>query len=100
MKSHWIDVTNSGLSAEVAAVLLKLLDNGLARADILYMVDKAVLLPSELGVLHAAYLSIGGDMGHPCRLPLLGMSMEFLDGPDAGKIGIRLNVDLSAPTRH
>jgi hypothetical protein len=39
-------------------------------------------------------------MDQPFRLPVLGMSMEFLDGPDAGKIGIQLNVDLYASTRH
>ena len=99
LDSHSIDVTNSGLTAEVAAVLLKLLNNGVASADTLYMVDKAVLLSCELGLLHTAYVSIGGEADQPYRLPVLGMSMAFLDGPDAGKIGIKLNVDLCAPAR-
>jgi hypothetical protein len=100
LDSHSIDVTNSGLTADLASILLKLLNKGLASADTLYMVDKAVLPSSELGLLHTAYVSIGEEMDQPFRLPVLGMSMEFLDGPDAGKIGIQLNVDLYATTRH
>jgi hypothetical protein len=97
---HSLDVTKAGLTAELSALLLKLLTNGVASADTLYMVDKAVFLAGELGLLHTACVSVGGELNRACRLPVLGMSMEFLDGPNAGKIGIQLNVDLCASARH
>jgi hypothetical protein len=101
LANQLIDVRESGFGADVTAVLVKLLAHGFDRADTMYLADKALLSPRELRLLRTTAISVAatdeGPLGH---VPLLRMSMEFLDGPNQGQVGFTLNFDLYAPTLH
>lgn len=101
MANRSIDVRDGGFGADVTALLLKLLMHGFDRADTMYLADEALLSPRELRLLRTTDIKVAApDGGPPGRVPLLRMSMEFLDGPNQGQVGLTLNFDLYAPTLH
>lgn len=101
MAYQTIYVNDAGFGADVAAVLLKLLMHGFDRADTMYLADEALVSQHELHLLRTAAISVPATDEAPAgRIPLLRMSMEFLDGPHRGQVGFTLNFDLRAPTLH